>query len=144
MAWSGSFACEALWTNQPRSMPLGSCSAAPVNIQRPSQTSTQVWLPDLLAHSGVPTTRAGMPTLRQASTSRIDRPVQEASPDSIDSFGLWLARLRPVEYFTFTLPKRAELIFWAASAGVLLPSIIGRQTSRSFLRQGSRGSSRLA
>src|SRR5215210_7437856 len=114
MAWAGSaaLACEALWTNQPRSMPLGSCSAAPVNIQRPSHTSTQVWLPLLLAHSGVPTTRAGMPTLRQASASRIDRPEQEASPDSIDSFGLWLARLRPVEYLTFTVPKRAALSFW--------------------------------
>src|SRR6478735_7921097 len=122
MAWAGSSAnaIEALWANQPRSMPLGSCSAAPVNIQRPSHTSTQVWLPLLLAHSGVPTTRAGMPTLRQASTSRIDSPEQEASPDSIDSFELWLARLRPVEYFTFTLPNRVALIFWAASAGVLL------------------------
>ena len=50
-----------------------------------------------MAHSGVPTTRAGMPTLRQASASKIDSPEQEASPDAIDSFGLWLARLRPVE-----------------------------------------------
>src|SRR4051812_44821265 len=99
MPWTGSstLACEALWTNQPRSMPLGSCSAAPVNIHRPSHTSTQVWLPDLLAHSGVPTTRAGTPTLRQASASRIDRPEHDARPVSIDSFGPWLARLRLAE-----------------------------------------------
>src|SRR3954469_25422250 len=99
MACSGTsfLACEALWANQPRSRPLGSCSAAPAKCQRLSHTSTQVWLPVLFAHRGEPATRAGTPTLRQASTSRIDSPEQEASPCSIDSLGLWLARLRPVE-----------------------------------------------
>src|SRR5438046_424234 len=121
MAWTGeSFcACEASWTNQARFSPFGSCSAAPVKCQRPSHTSTQVWLPRLFAHSGVPTTRAGTHTLRQASTSRIDSPVQVASPCSIDSLGLWFAFLRPVEYFTFSLANRVALRRPAASAGVL-------------------------
>src|SRR6516162_6448785 len=92
LAWA------ALATNQPRSSPLGSGSQAPVKCQSLSQISTQVWLPLLLAHSGVPTRRAGTATARQASLSTIDSPVQDALPLSIDSRGLWLAALRPVEY----------------------------------------------
>src|SRR5947199_7618882 len=97
------FACAASLTNQPRSSPLGSGSQAPVKCQPSSQISTQVWLPDLFAHSGVPTSRAGTATLRHASLSRIDSPVHDASPCSIDSRGLWLGFLRPVEYLTLSL-----------------------------------------
>ena len=46
---------------------------------------------------GVPTSRAGTETLRQASLSRTDKPLQDASPCSMDSFGLWFACLRRVE-----------------------------------------------
>src|SRR5665213_1328416 len=109
VAWAAS------WANQPRSRPAASYSAAPVKCQRPSHTSIQVWLPRLLAHSGVPATRAGTPTLRQASQSRIDSPLQDARPVSIDSFGLWLAFLRPVEYLTFVFANSVALSFWAAS-----------------------------
>src|SRR5262245_12105333 len=121
MAWSGEsfLAWAALPTNQPRSRPLGSYSQAPVKCQPSSQISTQVWLPDLLAHSGVPTNRAGTPTLRQASLRRIDNPVQEARPVSIDSFGLCCAFLRPVEYLTLSCAKISLLRAWAASLGVL-------------------------
>ena len=138
VAWAAS------WANQPRSRPLGSNSAAPVKCQRPSHTSTQVWLPRLLAHIGVPATRAGTQTLRQASASRIDNPLQDARPVSIDSFGLWLAFLRPVEYLTFVLAKTVALSFWAASAGVWQSLTRGRQRSSICLRQGCRASSRLA
>src|SRR5438132_9446769 len=90
-------------SNQARSRPLGSGSQAPVKCQPLSQISIQVWLPLLSAHSGVPTSRVGTPTLRQASLSRIDRPVQDARPWAMDSFGLWLAFMRWVEYFTLSL-----------------------------------------
>src|SRR6266850_7073953 len=96
---------EASCANQPRSRPFGSCSAAPVKCHFWSQTSTQVWLPRLFTQLGMPTTRAGTPTDRQVSTNRMDKPVQEASPLSIDSDGLWGAFLRCVEYFTFTRRK---------------------------------------
>src|SRR5438270_7042960 len=121
MACSGTsfFAWAALPTNQPRLSPLGSGSQAPVKCQPSSQISTQVWLPDLLAHSGVPTRRAGTATLRQASLRRIDRPVHDARPVAIDSFGPWLGRLRLVEYFTLSLGKTVRLSTWAASPGVL-------------------------
>ena len=111
MACSGeSFsAWAASPTNQPRSSPLGSGSQAPVKCQPLSQISTQVWLPGLLAHSGVPANRVGTPTLRQASLSRIDRPVHDAMPWSIDSLGLWLAALRWVEYCTLSLAKTVEV-----------------------------------
>src|ERR1700754_2235876 len=99
MACSGDsfLACAASPTNQPRSRPLGSCSQAPVKCQSLSQISTQVCLPPLLAHRGVPTRRAGTHTARQASASTIDRPVQDALPCAIDSLGLWLGALRSVE-----------------------------------------------
>src|SRR5947209_2965251 len=104
MACSGeSFrASAALATNQPRSSPLGSGSQAPVKCHSLSQISTQVWLPVLFAHSGVPTRRAGTATARQASLSTIDRPVQDDLPLAIDSLGLWLAAFRSVEYLTFS------------------------------------------
>src|ERR1700682_4032174 len=104
MACSGTsfFACAALPSNQPRSRPLGSCSQAPVKCQPLSQISTQVWLPVLLAHRGVPASRAGTATLRQASLSTMDRPVQDARPCSIDSLGLWFGCLRCVEYLTLS------------------------------------------
>src|SRR5262249_50991880 len=97
MACSGTsfFAWEAFLTNQPRSRPLGSGSQAPVKCQPSSQISSQVWLPELFDHSGVPASRVGTATLRQASLSRIDRPVQEAVPCSIDSLRLSLALFRP-------------------------------------------------
>jgi hypothetical protein len=38
----------------------------------------------MLVHMGVPATRAGMPTERHASTSRIESPVQVALPLSMD------------------------------------------------------------
>src|SRR4051794_8704069 len=121
MAYLGSsfLALEASSTNQPRSRPLGSCSQAPVKCQPLSQISTQVWLPRLLLHIGVPARRAGTPTLRQASLNRIDSPVQDARPVSIDSLGLCCAFLRCVEYFTFSLAKIVPLRACAASAGVL-------------------------
>src|SRR5437660_9408338 len=92
------FAWAALPSNQPRLSPFGSGSQAPVKCQPLSQISTQVWLPVLFVHRGVPTRRAGTATLRHASLRRIDSPVQEASPVSIDSRGLWCGFLRPVEY----------------------------------------------
>src|SRR5262245_15783064 len=98
-------------TNQPRSRPFGSGSQAPVKCQPLSQTSTQVWLPRLSAHRGVPTRRAGMHTARQASLSTMDSPVQEALPCAIDSFGLWLGALRCVEYLTFNCLKMVALSF---------------------------------
>src|SRR5436190_12513371 len=99
MACSGTsfFACDALPTNHPRSSPFGSGSHAPVKCQSLSQISTQVWLPLLFAHSGVPTSRAGTHTDRHASESTIESPVQDALPCSIDSFGLWFGALRCVE-----------------------------------------------
>src|SRR5262245_28502828 len=99
MACSGTsfLACAAAPTNQPRSSPCGSASHAPVKCQPLSHTSTQVWLPRLSAHSGVPTTRAGTHTARQASLSTIDSPVHDALPDAIDSLGLWFGDFRCVE-----------------------------------------------
>src|SRR5262249_2269325 len=93
-----SFLASAAWpTNQPRFRPAGSGSQAPVKCHSLSQVSTHVWLPRLLAHSGVTTRRAGMHTARQASLSTIDSPVQLALPCAIDSLGLWLGALRSVE-----------------------------------------------
>ena len=108
MACSGTsfFAWAASPTNHPRSSPLGSGSQAPVKCQPLSHTSTQVWLPRLLAHSGVPASRAGMHTARQASARTIDSPVHDALPWSIDSFGLWFGALRSVEYLTFSFLNR--------------------------------------
>src|SRR5438105_1913327 len=108
-------AWAALPTNQPRSSPLGSGSQAPVKCQPLSQISTHVWLPDLFAHSGVPTRRAGTATLRQASLSRMDSPVQDASPLSMLSLGLWCGFLRPVEYLTLSFGKMVRLSTCAAS-----------------------------
>src|SRR5690348_4529922 len=121
MACSGEsfLAWAASATNQPRSSPLGSGSQAPVKCQSLSQISTQVWLPRLSAHRGVPTRRAGTPTARQASLSTIDSPVQEALPRSIDSLGLWLAAFRSVEYCTFSFLKTSELSRATTSGGVL-------------------------
>jgi hypothetical protein len=56
----------------------------------------QVWLPRLSCQLATPATRAGTPTARQASTSRIESPVQVARPCSIDSAGDWFGFLRPV------------------------------------------------
>ncbi len=138
------FAWAALPTNQPRSRPCGSGSQAPVKCQPLSQISTQVWLPDLFAHSGVPTRRAGTATLRHASLSRIDSPVHDALPCAIDSLGLWCGFLRPVEYFTFSLGKTVRLSCCAASLGVLHSLIIGMHSSYISLRHGSRDSSTFA
>ncbi len=82
MACSGTsfFACAASPTNHPRSRPFGSGSHAPVKCQSLSQISTQVWLPRLFAHSGVPTSRAGTQTERHASASTMDSPVHDALP----------------------------------------------------------------
>src|SRR5918997_284966 len=113
------FAWAASPTNHPRSSPAGSGSHAPVKCHPLSHTSTQVWLPRLFAHSGVPTTRAGTHTARQALTRMIDRPVQDAFPCSIDSFGLWFGALRSVEYLTLSFLNTVSLIRWAASPGVL-------------------------
>src|SRR4051794_40446560 len=113
-------------TNHPRSSPAGSGSHAPVKCQPLSHTSTQVWLPRLFAHRGVPASRAGTQTARQASLRTIDRPVHEALPCSIDSFGLWFGALRSVEYLTLSFLKTISLIFWAASAGVLHSFATGR------------------
>src|SRR4051812_24879098 len=92
----------------------------------------------MLVHIGVPATRAGTPTERQPSTSRIERPLQVATPLWIDSEGLWSGRLRSVEYRTLSSLK----IFWfrrcAASPGVLQSWTNGSQISRSFFRHGSR------
>src|ERR1700677_1905861 len=138
MAW-------AAWpTNQPRSSPAGSASQAPVKCQVLSQISTQVCLPLLLVHRGVPASRVGTATLRQASLSRIDSPVQEARPVSIDSLGLWCGCLRAGEDLTFSFSKTVEFSFCAASDGVLQSLTIGRHRSKSSLRQGSRFSSTLA
>src|SRR5437016_4005433 len=90
-------AWDALPANQPRSSPLGSGSQAPVKCQPSSQISTQVWLPLLLDHNGVPANRAGMHTLRHASLRMMLSPVQDANPSSMDSFGLWCGCLRLVE-----------------------------------------------
>ena len=68
-----------------------------MKCQSLSQISTQVWLPRLFAHSGVPTSRAGTHTARHASLSTIDSPVHDALPCSIDSFGLWFGAFRCVE-----------------------------------------------
>src|SRR5947209_10749355 len=92
------FAWAALPSNQPRSSPKGSGSQAPVKCQPLSQISTQVWLPELSDQRGVPTSRAGIATLRQASLKMIDKPVQDALPVAIDSRGLWCGLLRAVEY----------------------------------------------
>ena len=62
--------------NQPSLSLLG--SQAPTNFHSRSQTSTQLWLPGWVVHRGVPTSRAGIPTARQASIRRIDSPVQLA------------------------------------------------------------------
>src|SRR5437764_2847088 len=131
MACSGTsfFAWAALPTNQPRLRPLWSGSQAPVKCQPSSQISTQVWLPDLFAHSGVPTSRAGTATLRHASLSRIDSPVHDASPCSIDSLGLWCGFLRPVEYLTFNVGKTVRLSRSAASPGVLQSLTSGMHSS---------------
>src|SRR3954468_25078327 len=111
MACSGmSFlAWAASPTNQPRSSPVGSGSHAPVKCQPWSQTSTQVWLPRLLAHSGVPASRAGMQTARQASAVMMERPVHDALPCAIDCDGLWFAALRCVEYLTLSFAKTSVL-----------------------------------
>jgi hypothetical protein len=96
-------AVRARPVNHARSKPAGSGSAAPRNRHAlPSHTSTHVWLPPAgwspaAGHSAMPAMRAGTPTERHASASRIDRPVHEASPCSIDSEGLWQAFLRLVE-----------------------------------------------
>src|SRR5271170_7549441 len=82
--------------NQARSRPFLSYSSAPVKYQLVSQISTQVWLPSFCAQDGQPAMRAGTPTARQASTRIMESPVQVARPCSMDSFGLWLVRLRRV------------------------------------------------
>src|SRR5262249_18003919 len=138
------FAWAASPTNQPRSRPLGSGSQAPVKCQPSSQISTQVWLPRLLAHSGVPANRAGTQTARHASLSTIDSPVHDALPCSIDSFGLWLGAFRSVEYLTLSFLNNSEFSFWTASDGVLQPLTIGMHWSKNSLRQASRFSSTLA
>src|SRR5437867_4743133 len=138
------FAWAALPSNQPRSNPFGSGTQAPVKCQPLSQISTQVWLPLLSAHSAVPTSRAGTPTLRQTSLRRIDSPVQDANPCSMDCRGLWLACLRWVEYLTLSLGKMVELSRWAASLGVLQSLTSGMHNSYSSGRHGSRDSSTLA
>src|SRR5258707_6843208 len=96
-------ACAASPTHQPRASPFGSCSQAPVKCQPLSQISTQVWLPGLLAHLAVPASRAGMPTLRHASTSRIDSPVHDARPVLTLSLGLWSGRFCCVGYGALSL-----------------------------------------
>src|SRR5947209_10645982 len=131
-------------TNQPRSRPDGSGSQAPVKCQPLSHNSTHVWLPRLLAQSGVPTRRAGTQTDRHASQRMIDSPVHEAFPCSIDCDGLWFAAFRSVEYLTFTFLKTNPLSFWAASPGVLQSLTTGRHMSKNSLRQASRFSSMLA
>jgi len=68
----------------------------PGKVPAMSQISTQVWLPLLFHHIGVPAARAGMPTARHASTRIMERPVQVALPCSMDSFGDWLLRFRSV------------------------------------------------
>src|SRR5438270_11311238 len=98
-------------------------SAAPTNRHWPSHTSTHVWLPLLSAHSGVPATRAGTPTARQASTSRIDSPEQDAKWASIDSNGLWSGLGRLVAwYFTSTALNTSRFSTCAASPADL-PSL---------------------
>src|SRR5581483_3710454 len=92
----------------------------------------------MLTHMGVPASRAGTPTERQASISRIDSPVQLAKPVSIDSAGLWSAFFRPVEYLTLTSLKIFSLRRCAASAGVLQSAIRGAHFSCNILRQPSR------
>ena len=66
------------------------------------QTSVQLWLPRLSCQAAVPAKRAGIPTERNASTKRMDNPVQEAMPCLIDSAGLWLVFSRSVLYSTPT------------------------------------------
>src|SRR4051812_24138579 len=121
MACSGEsfLAWAASPTNHPRSSPVGSGSHAPVKCHPLSHTSTQVWLPRLLAHSGVPTSRAGMQTARQASARTIDRPVHDALPCSIDSVAFWFGAFRSVEYLTLSFLKTSPFSLWAASPGVL-------------------------
>ena len=88
MACLGSsfIAFEALPLNQALPKPAALYSQAPVNCQElPSQTSTQLWLPHLFAHIGVPTKREGTPTERQAAIRSTESPVHEANPASIDS-----------------------------------------------------------
>src|SRR5260370_39949128 len=133
MACSGTsfLACAALPTNQPRSRPFGSGSQAPVKCQPLSQISTQVWLPDLFAHNGVPARRAGTATARQASLRRMESPVHDARPVSIDSPRLWCGFLRPVEYLTLSLGNTVRLRSWAASLGVLQSLINGMHTAYS-------------
>jgi len=90
-------ALAASATNQPRLRPLGSYSSAPVNCQRPStQTSGQVWFPRSSCQRKTPAARAGMPMERQASTSKMVRPVHVARPCSMDSEAQAFGRLRPV------------------------------------------------
>src|SRR5215207_6531140 len=116
-------------TNHPRSRPSLSGSQAPVKCQSLSQISTQVWFPRLFAHRGVPTNRAGTQTARQASLNTMDRPVHDALPCSIDSFGLWFGAFRWTEYPTFSFGKTSTFSLWAASDGVLHVFAMGRQRS---------------
>jgi hypothetical protein len=57
-----------------------------------------VWLPLPSVHSGVPATRAGTPTARQASARMIDNPVHDAKPIFVDSNGLWSGLRRLVAW----------------------------------------------
>ncbi len=131
MACSGepfvAFAASA--TNQPRSSPAGSGSHAPTKCQPSSQTSTQVWLPRLSAQLGVPASRAGTPTARQASASAIDSPVHDAVPCATDSFGLKLGGLRCGAYLSLSAGNSPAFSARAASDAVLHPATIGRQSS---------------
>ena len=86
-------------------------------------------MPRLSAQSGVPTSRAGMPTARAASLSTIDRPVQLALPDSMDSLGLWFADFRCVEYPSFSFLNSSLFSFCTASVGVLQSFTMGMHSS---------------
>ena len=74
-------------------------------------------------HNGVPTKRAGIPTLRQASINITDSPVQDATPVWMVSDGAWPGRLRFLEYLTPVCLK----IWWfnfAAASPVVSASLI--------------------
>jgi len=132
-------AWEASSVNQPELSGAG--SAAPVNNQFLSHTSTQLWFPFLFFHWGIPTNLAGTQTARHASINSIDNPEQEANLEFIDSKGLWSAFFRLVAwYFTSSNSQ----IFWlrVSAASVIEEQFLTK--GNNFLKKVSRQLSRVS
>ena len=116
-----------------------------VKYQRPSIiTSVQLWLPRSSLHEGVPANRAGIPTARSASTSRIASPVHEAMCWRIDSAGFWFVFSRSVLYST---PTSAHMLRFTESTAARMsrhPATRGVNRARKSARQLLRISSTAA